>query len=67
MIEYALKFFGLDGEFEYTYGTSENIEFLFRNPRVNSLRWSFDGDGWTSDPAAFVEANQVGNWYIARV
>lgn len=63
---YTLKFFGLDGEFEYTYGTFSYVEFAFRVPRVHGMTWTFDGDGWSSENAVFMEAKKVGNWYISR-
>jgi len=63
---FTLIFFGNDGEFRYDYGTSEVIEWLFRNPRLRGLSWSFDGDGWSSEDSVFHEADKVGVWYITR-
>lgn len=67
MPKYALKFFGHDGFFAYTYGEFDHIEWAFRTPRVDNLTWTFDGDGWSSENVVFEEPNKTGNWYIARV
>lgn len=64
---YTLKFFGDDGEFEYTYGVFDSLVPLFRTTRVMYLTWTFDGDAFISEATRFPEANSHGNWYVSLV
>lgn len=64
--EYLIVFYGLDGDFEYRYGTAETVEAAFRVGRLRGLSWTFDGDTWSSETTMFQEAGKHGSWAISR-